>query len=482
VRTESVAALRSFLALLCRGVALILLLLQIGAAPAPQPHPDLTFHAAPKPLPPGAVTSDWPHFLGPTFDYHSPETKLLERFDEKGPPLVWEVKKGTGYAAPVVVGDRLVLFHRVSDEERVDCLHPETGQRYWSFAYATAYQDRYGWSDGPRASPTIAGGAVFTFGAEGKLHCLDLATGAVRWKRDVLEDYKLTPNFFGVGSTPLVEGDKLIVNVGAKGACVVAFDVADGKELWRAGDAWGPSYASPVPATVHGKRRVFVFAGGESAPPSGGLLCIDPANGKVDFTFPWRARRRESVNATSPLVLDGKRVFISEAYGSGGAMLDLLPDGSFKQAWTNESFGTHFMTAVRKDDHLYGVDGHGPADAFLVCVEAATGKEVWRTQPEWVQTVDGKTGPRKLKLGTYRAWLMPVDGRHLMFGEYGHLLWADLSPAGFKEISRAQLFLAGESWTPPVLSRGLLYVCQNTPTSDAAATPPRLLCYDLRKP
>jgi outer membrane protein assembly factor BamB len=319
-------------------------------------------------------------------------------------------------------------------------------------------------------------------GVEGKLHCLDLATGAVRWKRDVLADFKLTPNFFGVGSTPLVEGDKLVVNVGAKGGpCVAAFDVTSGKLVWGAGEQWGPSYASPVPATVHGKRRVFVFAGGESTPPTGGLLCIDPATGKVDFTFPWRGRRRESVNASSPLVIDGGKVFVSEAYGAGGALLDLLPDGSFKELWTNDAFGTHFMMAVRKGEHLYGVDGHGPNDAFLVCVELATGKEVWRMQPEWDQTLDRGAGPRKVRLGTYRAWLMPVDGRHLVLGEYGHLLWAELSPAGFKELGRAQLFLAGESWTPPVLSHGLLYVCQNSPATDPAGVPPRLLCYDLRR-
>lgn len=451
------------------------------AAPAAATNADVTFHAAPKPLPAGAVTGDWPHFLGPSYDYRSPETKLLQKFGDNGPPLVWEMKKGSGYAAPVVVGERLVLFHRVGDEERVDCLHPATGQRYWSFAYPTNYADRYGYSDGPRASPTIAGDSVFTFGAAGKLHCLELATGRVRWMRDIPGDFKLSQNFFGVGSTPLVEQGKVIVNVGAKnGPCVAAFDVKTGAMVWGAGDAWGPSYASPIPATVHGKRRVFVFAGGESHPPTGGVLCVDPATGAVDFTFPWRGNRRESVNASSPLVLDGRRLFISESYGAGGTLLDLLPGGAARPLWANDAFGTHFMLAVRKDGHLYGVDGHGPHDAFLVCVELETGKEVWRTQPEWEQTVQGRAGPRRMRMGTYRAWLMPVDGRHLMLGEFGHLLWADLSPPGFKELSRAQLFLAGETWTPPALSRGLLYVCQNASSLDASATRPRLFCYDLR--
>jgi outer membrane protein assembly factor BamB len=453
------------------------------AAPAAQANPDVTFHAAPRPLPPGAVTHDWPCFLGPTHDYWSTETKLTPTFPQTGPPLVWEMKKGSGYAAPAILGDGLVLFHRVGDEERVECLHRETGQRYWSFAYATAYQDRYGYSDGPRCSPTIGGDSVFTYGAEGKLHCLDLATGRVRWRRDVLAEFKLAQNFFGVGSTPLLEADKLIVNVGARGGpCVAAFDIRTGKMAWGAGDKWGPSYASPVPATVHGKRRVFVFSGGESLPPSGGLLCIDPADGSVDFTFPWRGRRRESVNASSPLVFDNK-VFISESYGAGGVLLELTaqPDGriGFNKLWDNDTFGTHFMTAVHQDGYLYGVDGHGPHDAFLVCVEAKSGKEVWRHQPEWTETVQGKLGERKATLGTYRAWFMPVDGRYLCLGEYGHLIWADLTPKGYQERQRARLFLATETWTPPVLSRGLVYVCQNTQgLSDES--PPRLLCYDFR--
>ena len=455
-------------------------------APAARDNPDATFHATPKPLPPGAATHDWPCFLGPTHDYRSTETKLLATLPEAGPPLVWEMKKGSGYAAPVIAGERLVLFHRVNDEERVDCLDAQTGKRFWTFAYPTAYQDRYGYSDGPRATPTISGDSIFTCGVEGKLHCLDLQTGRVRWKRDVLEEFKLPQNFFGVGSAPLLEGDKIIVNVGARGGpCVAAFDAKSGKMIWGAGDQWGPSYAGVIPATVHGKRRVFAFAGGESSPPTGGLLCIDPADGSVDFTVPWRGRRRESVNASAPLVFDGNKVLVSEAYGAGAAVLELTAPGAdgrlgFKKLWTSDAFGTHFMTAVYQDGHLYGVDGHGPQDAFLVCARATDGHEVWRMQPEWTQTVQGKLGERKATFGTYRAWLMPVDGRFLCMGEFGHLIWADLTPAGYRERSRAQLFLASETWTPPALSRGLLYVCQNTPGM-LDGSPPRLLCYDLRR-
>lgn len=464
---------------------------QVAAlSPAPpaeaKENPDATFHAPPKPLHPQAVTQDWPQFLGPDHNNVSRETHLAARFDAKGPPIVWEVAKGSGYSAPAIVGERLILFHRVEDEEVVDCLHPQTGKRYWRHAYPSSYQDRYGYSDGPRGSPAIAPhlDAVFTYGAQGKLLCLELSTGRVKWSRQLLKEFGLRQNFFGVGSSPLVEGDLVIINIGVEpgGPCVAAFDGASGKMVWGAGEKWGPGYATPVPATMHGKRRIFVFAGGESDPPTGGLLSIDPATGAVHFSFPWRGNRRESVNASSPLVL-GEQVFISESYGAGGAMLEITEDGEVTELWDNPSFGTHFMSAVQKDEYLYGVDGHGPHDAFLVCVDMKSGEDVWRTQPEWQEETTTRTGqPRKMTLGTYRCWLTPVEGgkRFLCLGEFGHLLWVDLSPKGYKELSRAWLFAASDTWTPPVISRGLLYVCQNNPASPAGEPGPRLICYDLR--
>jgi len=460
--------------------SLVLPAIASASDPIAQHNPDATYHAMPAALSKGAVASDWPCLLGPTHNEVSPETHLIKTFPKNGPKLVWEMTKGEGYAAPAVAGERLVLFHRVKDEEVIECLSAPSGDRHWRFTYPTAYHDEYGYCNGPRSSPIIAGDAVLAMGAEGKLHCLELNTGALRWQRDIVKEYKLKQNFFGVGSTPLVEGGVVIVNVGAdRGPCVVGIDVRSGKTLWEAGNKWGPSYASPVPATLHGKRRVLVFAGGRSNPPTGGLLCIDPATGKIDFAFPWRGTVRESVNASSPLVI-GDQVFISECYGSGGVLLDITADLQCKPGWTNAAFGTHFMTAVVKDDYLYGVDGHGPEDAFLVCVDQKTGKEIWRTQPQWKETIDSDGTAREIPMGSFRCWLMPVDGRFLCLGEFGHLLWVELSPAGYREVSRAWLFAAGETWTPPVLSRGLLYICQNA-RDPVHKTGPRVLCYDLRK-
>ena len=427
---------------------------------------------APKPLSAGAVTHDWRSFLGPSHNGVSSETKLTRTLP---PSLVWETPKGEGYTAPAISGERLVFLHRLEDEEVIECLHPETGARQWQFKYPTAYQDRYGYNNGPRASPVIEGTRVYTFGAEGKLHCLDLASGKVAWRRDLRTDYKVPQDFFGTSSTPLVEGRRLIINVGAPdGPCVVGLDLASGKEVWRAGTKWGPSYASPVPATVHGQRRVFVFAGGESKPPTGGLLSINPANGRIDFEFPWRSRSFESVNASCPVVFDNK-VFISASYRTGSALIDIRPDFTHRVLWRTQDFGLHFTTAIHHEGYLYGFDGRNEPDASLACVDAADGRIVWREAPEWSDTL----GTMQTTVSTYRGSLLRVDGSFLCLGELGHLLWLDLTPAGYKQVARAWLFGARESWTPLVLSRGLLYVAQNSREVNRGRTP-RLLCYDMR--
>ena len=446
-------------------------LLMVNAAPG-----QTRVHRKPKPLPTGAVTSDWPAFLGPSHNGVSAETKLSRTLP---PPLVWERPKGTGYTSPAIAGERLVFVHRLEDEEVVECLHPETGMSRWQFRYATAFEDRYGYNNGPRSSPVIAGERVFTMGAEGLLHCLDLGSGKVVWKRDLRARYKVRQDFFGTASTPLVEGRLLIVNVGAPGGpCVVGLDRRTGREVWRAGTRWGPSYASPVPAVVHGRRRVFVFAGGESDPPSGGLMSIDPATGHVDFAFPWRSRSRESVNASCPVIF-GNKAFISASYRTGSALVEVRRNFTRRVVWTTQDFGLHFNTAIYRGGYLYGFDGRNEPDASLACVDASSGKIVWRESPEWTETLETGDGGRPQITGPYRGSLLAVDGQFLCLGELGHLLWMNLTPKGYQEVSRARLFSARESWALPVLSHGLLYVTQNT-REFSTHGPPRLLCYDLR--
>ena len=223
---------------------------------------------------------------------------------------------------------------------------------------------------------------------------------------------------------------------------------------------------------------MVVGAGGEWRPPAGGLMSIDPTDGRVDFAFPWRSRSYESVNASCPVVFDNK-VFISASYRTGGALVEIRPDFTHRLLWTTQEFGLHFNTPVYREGCFYGFDGRNEPDASLACVDAASGRVVWREKPEWMETIDAGGRRQQQLVGTYRGSLLAADGQFLCLGELGHLLWIDLTPKGYKEVSRARLFAARESWVLPALSRGLLYVAQNTRDMLSGARP-RLLCYDLR--
>lgn len=455
-------------------------LLEPGPAGAlkAKPHPATTFRAKPKPLKAGAKTEDWPQFLGPRRNMVSGETGLLKEFPANGPKLVWEFEKGTGYSSPTIADGKLVYPHRLANEERVECLDPESGQAYWSFAYPTDFSDRYGYNNGPRASAAIDGERVYAYGAQGKLHCLRLTDGALLWKRDIAAEFGVPQDFFGTASTPLVEGERLVINVGAPGGpTVAAFDKTTGRLQWGAGEEWGPSYASPVAADIHGKRKVFVFAGGESRPPTGGLMMIDMETGNLDFSFPWRSKSYESVNASTPVVA-GNEVLVSATYRAGAALLRVKPDFSLEKAWESSELDLHWTTAMEKDGYFYAFAGRNEPDAVLRCVERKTGATVWSKVLEWDEEVVVNLQKRSISASPFRGSLMRVDGRWLAQGEWGHLLWLDLSPEGVKVDARTKLFFARESWSPPVVCRGLLYVSQNTRGFDGK--PPRLLCFDLR--
>ncbi len=434
----------------------------------PKPFDRLTFHAAPKVLASGAVTADWPRFLGPTDDCHTPEAPLLKAFPPEGPAIVWEVARGNGHPTPTVAGDYLVHIHEIRGEEIVECLHPETGQRYWQFSQPVTLKSNFGVRDAPRCSPVIdtASGLVFSLGVNSHLQATELATGKAVWSTNLDRDLGPAPFFFGRGSAPLVLGDLLVLNAGAPGACVVAFDKLTGQVKWKTPHEWNASYASPVAGEVNGQSRVFVFAGGNVDPPHGGLLSVNPADGKIDDAVPWRSFEWASVNAASPVLAGPNRVFISEHYGRGGAMIEF--DSSFKAsfAWKAPAFECRFQTPVYHEGLLFGFDDAGT----LLCYDAATGQE------KWTEGFTGLTVPfngRELRVNLSKANLLHADGAFLALSESGTLLWLDLSASGAKVLSIAQLFYAPETWSLPALSKGLLYVVQSQQEQ-------RLICYDLR--
>lgn len=448
--------------------------------PAPEDHPGLVVHGAPRPLAPGAVAEDWPGFLGPRRDGSSRETKLTRKWGAGGPPLLWTVERGQGYAPPALVGGRVVLTHRMGNECHVECLEAQSGRRYWRLSYPCTYRGRYVSDSGPRATPAISEGLVYVHGVEGMLHCLELATGRVVWKRDLRAEFGLSGGFFGVVASPLVHGELLILNLGAPGPTVAAFDKRTGRLVWGTGKEWGASCASPVIGRVHGRERLFVIGGGESRPPKGGLMVMDPADGALDFTYPFRSRTYESAAGASPLVV-GNRVFLTASYNTGSAILELDRDGGFEERWRTRSLGVQFSNPVELGGRVWVVDGTSDRAGAVVSIDPATGKELSRTDLSWDEQVVYRGARRSVSFSVGEGSLLVVEERLLCLGDNGHLLWLEPTPRGVDVVARASLFRANESWSPPVLSRGLLYVCQNQREGFGTdPQPPRLLCFDLR--
>ena len=483
-----------------------LLLFALNLCPAQEAFDRLTFHAAPKPLSKDAKTSDWARVLGPTDDATSPETHLLKTWEQGQPQAVWEVAMGEGYNSPAISGEYCVIFHALEDKETVECLHRETGKRFWVHDYPVSYRDRLGFSNGPRGSPVIGGGVVVTYGVTSELRALDLKTGKLLWKHDLRAEFNVPQDFFGAGGTALILDGRVIMNVGGKksamdgsesmqerkarlaesGVSVAAFDLKSGQVLWTVEDAWGASYASPIPAKLHGQTKVLIYAGGEGDPATGGIMCIDPASGKLHSKFPWRDDEYIQAIGTSPVLIPKKnRAFITTAYPKGrpigGVMVEYDAEFQPKEVWQSKKLAVHWMNPVYHDGHLYAIDGETEPKSRLVCVNADTGAEVWAQRIEWeddeFSKQTGRANPTRFSI--LRASLLKADGAFLCLGESGSLHWLDLNPARAKVIAKAQPFYALNTWSLPALSQGLLYVRQQQKDL-MQKTGERVICLDLR--
>jgi outer membrane protein assembly factor BamB len=388
--------------------------------------------------------ADWPQFLGPRRDGSSPETGLLRQWSMDGPPLVWKKEVGEGFSGPVVADGKLILFHRVGDNEVVACLDAATGKEIWKYPYPTTYQDDFGKGNGPRATPVISGNRVYTLGAEGRLHCLAFDTGKKVWARELLKDYKVPPSFFGVGSSPLVEGELVLVNVGARKAGIVAFDSETGKEAWRATED-GASYSSPVVASIHGRRYGIFFT-------RQGVVLLDPKTGKVDYQKRWRARLEASVNAATPLVV-GDLVFFSSSYETGALLLKVGKD-KVEEVWSgDEEMSNHYSTCVAHKGFLYGFHGRQERGAALRCVELKTGKIRWT----------------QLRFGC--GSMVLADGQLIILTERGDLVLAEPSPDGYREKARVHVFDGVPCRAQIALADGRLYARDSS----------ELKCWRLKK-
>jgi outer membrane protein assembly factor BamB len=421
----------------------------------------------------GARADDWPQWLGPQRDGVWRETGILERFPTGGPRVRWRVPVGIGYAGPAVAAGRVYLMDRVLDagvknpgsgftretiegKERVLCLDEATGKLLWKHEYDCRYQ--VGYPAGPRATPTVADGKVYTLGTMGDFFCLDASSGKVIWSKNFLKDYKARLGVWGYAAAPLVDGDAVICLVGGKGQEVVAFHKDTGKELWRALSAdYGPGYSPPISIEAGGARQLIVWTPEEVAG-------LDPETGKVYWSQPFPLGKPDIALIIATPRRAGDLLFVTAFY-DGSMMLKLADDKPGATVlWESKSKSeqpekTDFLhsiicTPIIKDGYIYGVCSYGE----LRCLKADTGERLWSTLKATTTTDE----PTRWA----NAFLVAEGDRFLLFNEQGDLIIARLTPRGYDEIGRAHILeptnrLAGPKrpvvWSHPAFANRSVY-------------------------
>lgn len=380
----------------------------------------------------GAIAGDWPQILGPNRNGIAAEERLANSLPDEGPPKVWDAKIGSGFAGVAVAGKVAVLFHRMGDQDTLTAYDASTGKELWLRGYKTSFQPSIVDDDGPRAVPTIHNDRVYGFSSNGGLYCVDLKSGKSLWQRQTHQDYRAPSGYFGAGSSPLVDGHTLIVNVGGDkdGAGIVAFDLETGKTVWKATNEQA-SYSSPVIVTVEGIRHLLCITRLH-------LVSLDPATGMERFRTPF-GLRGPTVNAAIPTLTGKNQILLTASYGIGAELLSIHPD-RVDVVWSDDILSSQYTTPIVHEGAVYGVDGRqdgGPIS--LKCFDPQTRKVHWA------------------KSGIGYATLIGADGKLLVMQTDGNLKLVKLDKAAYQEIAAVKL-LNGTTRALPALANGRLYV------------------------
>ncbi len=358
--------------------------------------------AAPQPIssqPSVAAAVDdpatWSNLFGPTHDSVAPNpASHIPAWGETGPREVWRVSCGEGYSSPIIWHDRLILLERIGDDESVSCLDVADGSRIWEQSYPTTFVCGSHYTNGPYSTPATDGERVYTLGAQGQLHCWSLADGAPIWSRMLKAEFAVADDIFGAGHSPLLWGDRLILNVGGTigDSGIIAFDKKTGDILWQS-TQHGPAFATPQPARIHDRDWLFVLT-------KTTLSLLDPETGVEQWAIPFEPRIVDGYNAVTPLV-HGDLVMIC-CWGVGTKVLRIAPDGGYSEVWESKRILTSQYTP------LLAVDGCAigvhKLDGTLRCVSLSTGEMYWRYRSELANSKH-----------------IIVGDQILLFGEYGHL-------------------------------------------------------------
>ncbi len=399
---------------------------------------------------------DWPQWRGKDRDGNWSESGIVDKFDKDSLKVVWKTKISAGYTGPTVADGRVFVMDRQSEPkqvERVICLNQKTGKEIWKHVYDAEYK-AVGYRAGPRASVSIDGGLAYSLGTMGHLHCLNAKDGKVVWSLDLNTKYRIVATrrmpIWGIAGSPIIYKDLVIIHLGgADDSCIVAFDKKTGKEKWRALKDRG-QYSAPVLTKQNGKDVLICWTGDSVAG-------LSPGDGKVFWRYPFRPSRMP-IGIATPLIKDN-HIYLTSFY-DGSLMLKMKSDEmAVEKVWQavgpnerqTKALQSIISTPVWLGDHIYGVDSYGE----LRCIEAKTGKRIWENlsavpRSRWSTIHFVQNGKQ--------SW---------MFNERGELLLGELTPKGFKEISRAKLLeptkaqlrsRGGVCWAHPAFAHRCIFV------------------------
>lgn len=368
---------------------------------------------------------DWPQWRGPRQDGLSQETGLLASWPEEGPPELWRILLGAGFSAVSVVDGKAYTMYGTETDEMVVCIDVADGSILWKTHSAESLENEYG--NGPRATPTIDDGRVYTHGATGSLLCLGANTGDKIWGFNTLEKFGAKPLEFGMSASPVVIGDMLVIVVGApNGKSLVALHKITGEVLWTSLSDLG-GYSTPIHIDVDGTKQIVVLTGKS-------VVGVAADDGRELWRHPWETTL--DANVATPIYQDGL-LFISSGYGTGCALFRLSVTGGVATAeelWDSKSMKNYFSTSVLHNGYLYGFN-----NTMLTCMAFDTGDVIWRER------------------GFNKGSVLLADGKLIILGERGTLALAEVSVEDYKEISRVGIF-EGKSWTVPTVAGGKLFL------------------------
>ena len=407
-------------------------------------------------------SQDWPDWRGVNRDGVWTETGIVEKFDSESLGAKWSVPVGSGYSGPTVSNGKVYLSDLIkqpSQTEGVLCFDEKTGKKIWEFRYPCEYSG-VGYPAGPRASVVINNGKAYSLGTMGNLICLNAANGAVIWQKDLNREYEIRMPTWGISATPLITGDKIILQIsGSNNACVIALDKNSGKEIWRNLEDIA-AYSAPIIIEKNGKRVVVVWT-------EDSLAGLNPESGEIYWRFPWKTGSGMSI-ATPILYND--HIFVSAFY-SGSLLVKLGNDyTSAQKVWQRsgeserktDALHCVMNTPVIIGDFIYGVDSYGE----LRCLEFATGNRIW----------EDLTAVKKDRWANIH--FVQNGNKTWMFNEQGELIISELSPEGFKEISRAKIIEPtkeqlprGVTWSHPAFANKHVFIRNDR----------ELVCVDLSK-